>query len=117
VTLEVDCAEIVRRCEADVADAAILVANCPVCHQTLGLVARALEERAIATVVMGCAKDIVEYVGVPRLLFSDFPLGPRLEARLLQHRAFVARRTQATTRRVRSGEGAGTSTARPGRVG
>ena len=29
----------------------------------------------IATVVMGCAKDIVEYVGVPRLLFSDFPLG------------------------------------------
>jgi len=25
--------------------------------------------------VMGCSKDIVEYVGVPRLLFSDFPLG------------------------------------------
>ena len=24
---------------------------------------------------MGCARDIVEYVGVPRLLFSDFPLG------------------------------------------
>lgn len=24
---------------------------------------------------MGCAKDIVEYVGVPRVLFSDFPLG------------------------------------------
>ena len=24
---------------------------------------------------MGCAKDIVEHVGVPRLLFSDFPLG------------------------------------------
>ena len=24
---------------------------------------------------MGCAKDIVEWVGVPRLLFSDFPLG------------------------------------------
>ena len=24
---------------------------------------------------MGCAKDIVEYVGVPRFLFSDFPLG------------------------------------------
>jgi hypothetical protein len=27
------------------------------------------------TIVMGCAKDIVEYVGVPRFLFSDFPLG------------------------------------------
>lgn len=24
---------------------------------------------------MGCARDIVEYVGVPRFLFSDFPLG------------------------------------------
>ncbi|HUC71524.1 MAG TPA: hypothetical protein VMS01_10060, partial [Stellaceae bacterium] len=28
-----------------------------------------------ATIVMGCAKDIVEFVGVPRFLFSDFPLG------------------------------------------
>ena len=34
-----------------------------------------LEENGIATVVMGCAKDLVEYVGVPRFLFSDFPLG------------------------------------------
>ena len=34
-----------------------------------------LEQNGIATVVMGCAKDIVEYVGVPRFLFSDFPLG------------------------------------------
>ena len=24
---------------------------------------------------MACAKDIVEYCGVPRLLFTDFPLG------------------------------------------
>ena len=24
---------------------------------------------------MGCAKDIIEHVGVPRFLFSDFPLG------------------------------------------
>ena len=56
-------------------DAAILLPNCPVCHQSASLAARALEESGIATVVMGCAKDIVEYVGVPRLLFSDFPLG------------------------------------------
>ena len=74
-TLEVDCPEIVARCKADTTDAAILVANCPVCHQTMSLAARALEEHGIATVVMGCAKDIVEYVGVPRLVFSDFPLG------------------------------------------
>jgi D-proline reductase (dithiol) PrdB len=46
-----------------------------VCHQTVSLAARHLEENGIATLVMGCAKDIVEYCGVPRFLFSDFPLG------------------------------------------
>ena len=39
------------------------------------VVARLLEEAGIASVVMGCAKDIVERVGVPRFVFSDFPLG------------------------------------------
>jgi hypothetical protein len=75
VTLEVDCPEIVERCRADGVDAAVLVPNCPICHQSASLAARALEAEGIATVVMGCAKDIVEYIGVPRLLFSDFPLG------------------------------------------
>jgi hypothetical protein len=46
-----------------------------VCHQTVGLIARHLEANGIATVIMGCAKDIVEHCGVPRFLFSDFPLG------------------------------------------
>ena len=45
------------------------------CHQTVSLAARHLEKNGIPTVVLGCAKDIVEYVGVPRFLFSDFPLG------------------------------------------
>ena len=49
--------------------------NCPVCHQSVSLIARHLEANGIATVVMGCAKDIVEHCGVPRFLFSDFPLG------------------------------------------
>ena len=75
VTLQVDCPEIVERCRADEVDAAILVPNCPICHQTVSLAARMLEENGISTIVMGCAKDIVEYVGVPRFLFSDFPLG------------------------------------------
>jgi hypothetical protein len=74
-TLEVDGPEIVARCRADAADAAILVANCPVCHQTLALTAHLLEQSGIATVLMGCARDIVEHVGVPRFVFSDFPLG------------------------------------------
>jgi D-proline reductase (dithiol) PrdB len=75
VTLEVDCPEIVARCRADAVDAAILIPNCPVCHQSVSLAARMLEQNGIATVVMGCARDIVEHVGVPRSLFSDFPLG------------------------------------------
>ena len=45
------------------------------CHQTVSLAARHLEAHGIPTVIMGCAKDIVEYCGVPRFLFSDFPLG------------------------------------------
>jgi hypothetical protein len=74
-TLDVDCPELLARCRADRVDAAILVPNCPVCHQTVSLAARTLEADGIATVIMGCAKDIVEHVGVPRLVFSDFPLG------------------------------------------
>ncbi len=67
--------DVLARCRADGADVALLVPNCPVCHQSLALVARHLEANGIPTVVMGCAKDIVELAGVPRFLFSDFPLG------------------------------------------
>jgi D-proline reductase (dithiol) PrdB len=41
----------------------------------VSLAARHLEANGIPTIVMGCAKDIVEHAGVPRFLFSDFPLG------------------------------------------
>lgn len=75
VTLEQDCPELVARCKSDGVDAAILVPNCPVCHQTVSLAARTLEANGVSTVIMGCARDIVEHVGVPRFLFSDFPLG------------------------------------------
>ncbi len=74
-TLDVDCADLLERCQVDGIDAAIFVPNCPVCHQSVALAARKLEAAGIPTVVLGCAKDIVERVGVPRLLFNDFPLG------------------------------------------
>ncbi|MDN3987672.1 glycine/sarcosine/betaine reductase selenoprotein B family protein [Zwartia vadi] len=74
-TLEVDCPEVLRRCQEDGVEAAVLVPNCPVCHQTLSLVARYLEAAGISTVLLACAKDIVEHCGVPRAMFSDFPLG------------------------------------------
>jgi hypothetical protein len=41
----------------------------------VSLVARHLEAGGIPTVVVGSARDIVEECGVPRFLFSDFPLG------------------------------------------
>lgn len=45
------------------------------CHQTVSLVSRYLEESGIATVVLGSARDIVEQAGVARFVFVDFPLG------------------------------------------
>ena len=75
VTIGTDAPEILARCRKDQVDAAVLVPNCPVCHQTISLVARHLEANGISTVVMGCAKDIVEHAAAPRFLFSDFPLG------------------------------------------
>jgi D-proline reductase (dithiol) PrdB len=75
VTREEYAPEVLARGRADGADAAILVPNCPVCHQSLALIARHLEANGIPTVVMGCARDIIERVGVPRFVFSDFPLG------------------------------------------
>lgn len=74
-TLDVDVPELIARCQADGVNAAVLVPNCPICHQSLSLAARELERAGIATVIMGCARDVVEHCGVPRLLFSDFPLG------------------------------------------
>ena len=41
----------------------------------MSLAARHLDANGIPTVIMGCAKDIVEHCGVPRFLWSDFPLG------------------------------------------
>ena len=74
-SMEVDCPALVKACHADGVEAAVLVPNCPVCHQSVSLAARALEASGIATVILGCARDIVEHVGVPRLVFSNFPLG------------------------------------------
>ncbi len=74
-TLTTDATAVLDLCITQRADVALLVPNCPVCHQSTALTARHLEANGIATVVMGCARDIVEHVGVPRFLFSDFPLG------------------------------------------
>ena len=41
----------------------------------MSLVARHLETNGLPTVILGSARDIVEQCGVPRFVFTDFPLG------------------------------------------
>lgn len=75
VTMETDCPDLLQRLQHHAVDAVVLVPNCPVCHQSVALAARHLEAAGIMTVIMGCARDIVEEAGVPRFVFSDLPLG------------------------------------------
>jgi len=84
----------------------------------VSLVARHLEANGISTVVFGAARDIVEHVGVPRFVHSDFPLGspcgePHNAAQQrevleigfkLLERAFVPRTTVQTPFRWSKGE-------------
>jgi D-proline reductase (dithiol) PrdB len=74
-TREEDAPKILTHVREDGADAAVLCPLCPVCHQTLSMVARHLEANGIPTVIIGSALDVVEYCGVPRFYFNDFPLG------------------------------------------
>jgi hypothetical protein len=46
-----------------------------VCHQSVGLIARQLEEAGLPTLSMTSALSITRSVGVPRGAFVDFPLG------------------------------------------
>ena len=41
----------------------------------MSLIARHLEQNGIPAVIIGSARDIVEYCAVPRFVFTDFPLG------------------------------------------
>ena len=45
------------------------------CHQSVSLTARALEEAGIVTVVIGAAYDIMRACGTPRTIYNDLPLG------------------------------------------
>ena len=45
------------------------------CHQTASILARAIEEADIPTVVVGSAFDILQRGNPPRVAYVDFPLG------------------------------------------
>jgi D-proline reductase (dithiol) PrdB len=56
-------------------DAVLMVPLCPVCHQSVCLLARHFEENGIATLCFGAALDILQAGRPPRAVFVDYPLG------------------------------------------
>ena len=56
-------------------DAFVMVPGCPLDHQTVGLVARVVEEAGIPTVVVGTGRDLCAQVRPPRAVFINFPMG------------------------------------------
>ncbi|MEZ5907831.1 MAG: hypothetical protein R3D31_03435 [Hyphomicrobiaceae bacterium] len=57
------------------ADAVLLVPMCPICHQTMSVLARHLERTGLPTVCIVSAYDIVASANPPRAVFVDYPLG------------------------------------------
>jgi hypothetical protein len=66
---------LVRALKDQKADAALLIPLCPICHQSMALVARHLEGEGISTICLVSALDIVQSVNPPRAAFLDYPLG------------------------------------------
>jgi D-proline reductase (dithiol) PrdB len=103
-----DAPEILARVRQDEAEAAILCPLCPVCHQTVSLVARHLEANGIPTVIIGSARDVVEHCGVPRFYFTDFPLGnpcghpwrPDMQREIVRQATRRKRRERPSQRRL-----------------
>lgn len=45
------------------------------CHQSVGLICRAIEEKGVPTLSMTSARSITASANPPRAAFTDFPLG------------------------------------------
>jgi D-proline reductase (dithiol) PrdB len=72
--------EAVRLLVADAVDAALLVPVCPMCNQTMSLIAGELERQGITTVCLQLLREAAEGVRPPRALFVPFPHGYPLDA-------------------------------------
>jgi D-proline reductase (dithiol) PrdB len=71
-----------RMLQLDGVEAVVLVPVCPVCHVSVGHVARELERAGMATVVIGSAphQDRVLAMSLPRLVVTPHPMGRPLGA-------------------------------------
>jgi D-proline reductase (dithiol) PrdB len=67
--------KLVQRVQRYEVQAALLVPASTLCHQSVGLVARALELSGIPTMMLAVVKDIVESVRPPRVALYDGELG------------------------------------------
>lgn len=56
-------------------NAAILIPASRLCHQTLGIIARRIEESGIPTILVSVDKLIMEYVRAPRTAYYDGEIG------------------------------------------
>ncbi|MHA1113193.1 MAG: glycine/sarcosine/betaine reductase selenoprotein B family protein [Alphaproteobacteria bacterium] len=59
----------------DGVDLLVAVPACPLDHQTVGIVARVVEEAGIPTVTVSVGRDISSLVRPPRTVFANFPMG------------------------------------------
>lgn len=60
---------------ADGVEQVVLIPSCPLCVQTVCLVARELEERRLCTVCITLVPELSRMVGAPRTLEVKFPFG------------------------------------------
>jgi D-proline reductase (dithiol) PrdB len=77
-----------------------------VCHQTVGLVARAVEEAGIATMTVSVGLDITRLVRPPRTAFLNYPMGNETgrPGRDDEQRAIVQKTLEAAASIEKAGE-------------
>lgn len=68
-------AKLVERLVRQEVQAALLIPASNLCHQTVGLLARAIESAGIPTMTIAVLKDVVESVRPPRVALYDGELG------------------------------------------
>jgi D-proline reductase (dithiol) PrdB len=67
--------EVAEKLIAAGVDAAILTPGSPICHHSLAIIQRPLEEAGLATISLTIEADLMKLVKVPRAMIVDFPPG------------------------------------------
>jgi D-proline reductase (dithiol) PrdB len=76
--LETSANTVAEKLRAAQIDVAFLIPANHVCNQTIGLIARTLEQKGISTVALSTIKEVTQQIKVPRALFLNFPFGRTL---------------------------------------